>query len=162
MVACYVGLGSNLDEPLRHIKSALMDLRELPHTRLRRHSSLYRSAPLGSPRQADYINAVALLDSTLPPERLLSGLQGIENQHGRARTAERWGPRTLDLDLLLYGERRIAVDGLEVPHKEIPRRTFVLAPLLELDAELRIPGLGAASALLAALDQTGLLRLDDE
>ena len=162
MTSCYIGLGSNLGQPLRQVKSALRDLRRLPQTRLRRCSSLYRSAPVGPARQADFINAVALLDSRLPPRRLLSGLQRIENRHRRARSAKRWGPRTLDLDLLLYGGLRITDSRLNVPHKEIPRRAFVLLPLLELDAEARIPGLGRAAALLEALDQTGVSRLDDE
>ena len=162
MTSCYIGLGSNLGQPLRQVKSALTDLRRLPQTRLRRCSSLYKSAPVGPARQADFINAVALLDSRLPPRRLLSGLQRIEKRHRRARPAKRWGPRTLDLDLLLYGGLRITDSRLNVPHKEIPRRAFVLLPLLELDAEARIPGLGRAAALLEALDQTGVSRLDDE
>ncbi|MGI9229356.1 MAG: 2-amino-4-hydroxy-6-hydroxymethyldihydropteridine diphosphokinase [Gammaproteobacteria bacterium] len=162
MANCYVGLGSNLGDPIQHIKSALVDLQALPQTRLQRYSSLYRSEPVGPVAQADFINAVALLDSQLSPDSLLAGLQQIEDQHQRVRTGERWGPRTLDLDLLLYDELQIAKRHLSVPHKEIPGRAFVLVPLLELDAELDIPGQGRAATLLQALDQTVVSRLDNE
>lgn len=159
MVACYIGLGSNLGDSISFLNSALQDLRDLQQTSLISHSSFYETRPVGPVEQANFINAVALLDSQLSPARLLSELQQIENRHNRIREGERWGPRTLDLDILLYGDLEIAEKDLIVPHKEISNRAFVLVPLLELDAKLSIPGFGQVASLLTAVDQSGVHKM---
>lgn len=138
-VAAFIGLGSNLDDPAGHICQALEALAELPDTRLAAHSSLYRSPPMGPPDQPDYINAVAELHTALAPEHLLDHLHAIEQQHGRERT-EHWGPRTLDLDLLLYGDQKINTSRLTVPHAGMRERAFVLYPLQEIAPEVMLPG----------------------
>jgi len=154
----YVGLGSNLDEPVRQVRTALAELDSLTLTRLAGHSSLYRSAPLGPPGQPAYVNAVARLQTGLAPQALLEELQRLELAHGRVRT-ERWGPRTLDLDILLYGRLCIDKPMLRVPHPELAHRPFVLVPLAEIDAALVVPGLGPLEALLARCGCEGLERL---
>jgi 2-amino-4-hydroxy-6-hydroxymethyldihydropteridine diphosphokinase len=143
----FVGLGSNLDRPASQVRDALRELEGLPDTRLLRRSPLYRSAPLGPPGQPDYINAVAMLETRLTPDALLDLLQAIERRHGRIR-GERWGPRTLDLDLLLFAERRIDTERLQVPHPEISRRPFVFVPLHDIAPELTLPGFGPLSELV--------------
>ena len=159
MNLAYVGLGSNLDGPERRVREATSALAALPDTRLRRLSSLYRSRAIGPPGQPDYVNAVAELETALEPHELLDGMQSIEQAHGRNRSAERWGPRTLDLDLLLFDEREIRDERLIVPHPEIARRNFVLCPLLEVAPAISIPGLGSARVLLQKLGTAGLERL---
>ena len=148
-VTVYVGLGSNLGDPRRELLAAFDELAQLPRTRLAARSSLYRSAPLGHEAQPDFLNAVARLETDLEPEALLDALHAIETRHGRERSF-RDAPRTLDLDLLLYGEARIASAQLSVPHPRMHERAFVLEPLLELDPQASIPGKGAAAALRAA------------
>ncbi|MES9830744.1 MAG: 2-amino-4-hydroxy-6-hydroxymethyldihydropteridine diphosphokinase [Candidatus Thiodiazotropha sp. DIVDIV] len=143
MVVAYVGLGSNLDNPKRQVETALAELAKLNDTYLERHSSLYRSKPVGPQDQPDFINAVARLSTTLEPEALLDALQALEQSHHRIR-GERWGPRSLDLDLLLYGNQFINTPRLKVPHPEIAKRSFVLLPLKEISpTDLSIPGVGA-------------------
>jgi 2-amino-4-hydroxy-6-hydroxymethyldihydropteridine diphosphokinase len=159
MSAAYIGIGSNLDDPVRRVRLALDQLQRLPQTTLRRRSSLYRSAPIGPGTQADYINAVAELETGLTPHALLESLHGIEQQQGRVRGAARWTPRTLDLDLLLYGADRISEPDLTVPHPEIARRNFVLAPLVEIEPGIGIPGLGDAQTLLRRVGLQQLQRL---
>lgn len=159
MERVYIGLGSNLAEPLQQLRDALAALARLPDTRLLAHSSFYASDPLGPPDQPRYVNAVAALDTALPPHELLDALQRIELEQGRVRKAERWGPRTLDLDILLFGERSIADDRLTVPHYHMHARPFVLYPLAELAAELQLPDGRRLSELLAACPFTGLERL---
>jgi 2-amino-4-hydroxy-6-hydroxymethyldihydropteridine diphosphokinase len=132
----YVGIGSNLDDPVRQVRQALDELERLPHTRLVKKSSLYRSAPLGYEKQPDFINAVAQLETGLPAERLLAELQEIEARHGRKRSFPN-APRTLDLDILLYGEASLALPALTIPHPRMHERAFVLKPLLEIAPELR-------------------------
>jgi 2-amino-4-hydroxy-6-hydroxymethyldihydropteridine diphosphokinase len=152
-VTAYVGLGSNLGgtlgEPRAQILAALEELARLPRTRLVAHSSLYRSAPLGHAAQPDFLNAVARLETGLAAEELLGELQAIERRHGRERPFP-GAPRTLDLDLLLYGDATIDSPRLTVPHPRMHERAFVLAPLLELESEAVIPGRGRAAQLLAA------------
>jgi 2-amino-4-hydroxy-6-hydroxymethyldihydropteridine diphosphokinase len=145
----FVGLGSNLDEPRRQVERAFGELGAIPRTRLVRASALYRSAPLGHADQPEFINAVAALDTELAPAALLQELQAIEARHGRTRSFAN-APRTLDLDLLMYGEREERAPGLTLPHPRMHERAFVLKPLLELDPAAAIPGRGAASALLEA------------
>ena len=156
---CYVGLGSNLDNPAARLDAALAALGAIPETSLVKHSSFYRSKPLGPGAQPDYLNAAALLDSGLPAARLLQQLQSIENQQGRVRGGPRWGARTLDLDMLLYGNESIDEPGLVVPHPELRHRNFVLMPLLELAPDLEIPGLGRATGLLVLAGCAGISRL---
>jgi 2-amino-4-hydroxy-6-hydroxymethyldihydropteridine diphosphokinase len=161
MSRAFIGLGGNVDEPARHVRAALSELGALPRTELKRHSSLYRSAPLGPAGQPDYVNAVAELETGLEPEVLLDALQAIEAAHGRVRSVEQWGPRTLDLDLLLYDERLIRTGRLTVPHPEMSRRNFVIGPLAEIAPDVSIPGAGAVRQLLARLGTRGLERLGE-
>lgn len=160
MSRVFVALGGNLDNPESHVRSALSELATLPQTELKRRSSLYRSAPVGPPGQPVFINAVAELETELGPDELLDRLQSIEAAHGRVRGGEKWGPRTLDLDLLLYGDLRIRTDRLTVPHPEMTARNFVLGPLAEVAPGLTIPGSGEVAGLLARLGTGGLERLD--
>jgi len=134
---CYIGLGSNLDEPIKHITTAIKELQNLAGCQLVSASSLYRSAPVGPAGQDDYINAVACLTTTLEPEQLLDSLQAIENAHQRVRV-ERWGARTLDLDILLIDNKQINTARLTVPHPYIQDRNFVLVPLFELAGDISI------------------------
>lgn len=142
MVVVYVGLGSNLENPREQIATALVELAELSDSHLDCVSSLYRSQPVGPQDQPDFINAVAKLSTGLEAEALLDSLQQLEQRHHRIREV-RWGPRSLDLDLLLYGDQIINTARLQVPHPEIIKRNFVLAPLKEIAPEgLVIPGIG--------------------
>jgi 2-amino-4-hydroxy-6-hydroxymethyldihydropteridine diphosphokinase len=150
-VDAYIGLGSNLDGPVDHLLRAFDELHRLPQTRLVRRSPLYRSPPLGPAGQADYVNAVAGLQTMLAPDALLDGLQAIERAHGRER-GERWGPRTLDLDLLVYGEQQIDNKHLVVPHPQMHRRAFVLVPLHDIAPELLLPGLGPLAQWVRRID----------
>lgn len=147
-VHAYIGLGSNLDEPLQQVRSAFAALDAIEQTRLVARSPLYRSAPLGPSGQPDYINAVAGVDTQLDPDALLGALQAIENDHGRVRR-ERWGPRTLDLDLLLYGDVQRDDALLTIPHPRLHERAFVLYPLADIaPADLPIPGKPSLASLL--------------
>jgi 2-amino-4-hydroxy-6-hydroxymethyldihydropteridine diphosphokinase len=145
----FVGLGSNLDNPREQVTAALAELSTLPQTRLLQASSLYRSAPVGYASQPDFVNAVAKLDTSLEAVRLLEALQAIEARHGRRRSFQN-APRTLDLDLLLYADRKLDTAQLTLPHPRMHERAFVLKPLLELEPELCIPGRGEVRALVAA------------
>lgn len=147
MTLAYVGLGANLGQPRQQLLAALEDLGRIPQTRVTARSSLYRSAPIGYPDQPDYVNAVARLETGLRPEELFAHLQEIERGHGRKRSF-RNAPRSLDLDLLLYGGERIDTPALTVPHPRMHERAFVLVPLLELDPGAVIPGRGNATELL--------------
>ncbi|MCK9533085.1 MAG: 2-amino-4-hydroxy-6-hydroxymethyldihydropteridine diphosphokinase [Pseudomonas sp.] len=140
MEQVYIGLGSNLAEPVQQLDAALSALAQLPNTRLVASSAYYSSAPLGPSDQPRYTNAVAQLDTSLAPHQLLDHLQAIELQQGRQRKAERWGPRTLDLDIILFGERLLDDERLCVPHYHMHARPFVLLPLAELyPAERQLP-----------------------
>jgi len=146
-VEVFVGLGSNLEGPEQQVRQALAELDELPGAQLIRHSRLYRSAPLGPADQPDYVNAVALLKTTQDADGLLDQLQGLERQHGRVR-GNHWGPRTLDLDILLFGSVRIDTPRLQVPHPQLHRRAFVVVPLHEIAPGLDLPGLGPLQGFL--------------
>jgi 2-amino-4-hydroxy-6-hydroxymethyldihydropteridine diphosphokinase len=148
-VVAYIGLGANIGEPSRQLQTAFDELNKLPKTRVTASSSLYRSAPLDHENQPEFLNAVAQLDTGLAPEPLLQLLQEIENRHGRERPF-RGAPRTLDLDLLLYGDESIASARLTVPHPRMHERAFVLQPLLELVPAISVPGKGLARSLLSA------------
>lgn len=143
----YVGLGSNLDAPREQVLRALEELDRIPGTRLVRRSALYRSAPLDHAAQPKFVNAVAQLDTELEPARLLAELQAIEARHGRVRPFPA-APRTLDLDLLLYGDAKLSSKELSVPHPRMHERAFVLMPLVELDPGASVPGRGRADELL--------------
>ena len=135
MTTAYVGVGSNLNDPRAHVLQAFTELDGLPNTRVVRKSSLYRSAPMGHAAQPDFVNAVVQVETGLPAERLLAELQAVEARHGRERSFPN-APRTLDLDLLLYGTARIASPALTVPHPRMHERAFVLKPLLEIAPQL--------------------------
>ena len=149
MSVAYVGVGSNLDGPQRQVAQALGELDGIPGTRVVKRSSLYRSAPVGYAAQPEFVNAVAALDTTLDPEALLGELQAIEARHGRSRSFPN-APRSLDLDLLLYGEAEQRTARLTLPHPRMHERAFVLKPLVELEPGIAIPGRGRALDLLAA------------
>jgi 2-amino-4-hydroxy-6-hydroxymethyldihydropteridine diphosphokinase len=154
----YVGLGSNLDQPARRIEEAIAELDRLPHSRVVRRSSLYRSAPMGYVDQPDFVNAVVQLETGLSADRLLAELQDIENRHGRARSFAN-APRTLDLDLLTFDGLEMASERLTLPHPRIQERAFVLKPLVEVAPEATIPGRGRAADLLARLEGQDVERL---
>ncbi|MFW1677226.1 2-amino-4-hydroxy-6-hydroxymethyldihydropteridine diphosphokinase [Pontibacter sp. JAM-7] len=157
-VICFIGLGSNLAEPTGQVRQALQELSDLPDTQLLKASSLYSSSPVGPQDQPDFINAVAAITTTLPAHDLLDQLQALEQAHHRIRERH-WGPRTLDLDLLLYGEQTIATHRLQVPHPCMPERNFVLYPLAEIAPECLIPGFGPLSKLLTTCPLGSLTQL---
>lgn len=148
MVTAYIGLGANLDDPAAQVELAMDELARLPESGLTARSSLFASAPVGYANQPDFINAVAALETQLSPRALLAALLGIEHHHGRNRTF-RNAPRTLDLDLLLYGAAHFHEENLTLPHPRMHERAFVLLPLLEIAPGLVIPGQGSAATLLA-------------
>lgn len=154
VVVCHVGLGGNVGDAAAVLRRALAALDGLPQTRLLRASRLYATPAWGVRDQPDFVNAVAEIETSLPPQALLQELLALERQSGRRRAddgRDRWGPRTLDLDILLYGETRIDMPDLRVPHPHLHERAFALVPLTELDPEIVIPGVGRASTALAAL-----------
>ena len=160
MTSIYIGLGSNLADPQAQVEGGLRALGGLAETRLLRRSRLYRSAPWGRADQPEFVNAVAQLETTLAPQILLDALLTIERQAGRERDTTRWGPRVLDLDILLYGDVVLDEPGLHLPHPHLHERVFVLMPLCEIAPELQIPGLGRADALLARLDTSTCWAID--
>jgi 2-amino-4-hydroxy-6-hydroxymethyldihydropteridine diphosphokinase len=155
-VAAYVGIGSNLDDPERQVRRAIEALASIPQTRFVRASRLFRTAPWGRTDQPAFVNAAAEIATTLEPRELLDALLEIERAQGRHRDGTRWGPRTLDLDILLYGDRMIDEPGLAIPHPHLAERAFVLLPLVDLDAALQVPGRGRISELLRAVDTNGV------
>lgn len=157
MALAYIGLGSNLEDPLAQVRRALDELAEIPQTSLLSRSSIYSSHAVG-PEQPDYINAVALLDTQLSPLALLDALQAIEQAHQRLRI-QHWGPRTLDLDMLLYGDQIIDEERLTVPHPYLTQRSFVLCPLADITPNLHLPDGTPLADLLSRCPADGLLRL---
>jgi 2-amino-4-hydroxy-6-hydroxymethyldihydropteridine diphosphokinase len=147
VTVAYVGIGSNLNEPVRQVEDALGELERIPRSRVVSRSSLYKSAPLGYADQADFINAVGALETALEPEKLLDELLIIEARHGRRRSFAN-APRSLDLDLLLFEQLELRTPRLTVPHPRMHERAFVLKPLLELCAQISIPGKGSVRSLL--------------
>lgn len=149
-VLAFVGVGSNLDDPDLQVRVALGALGQLPQTRCLRHSTLLRNPAMGPQPQPDFVNAVAELDTGLRPLELLDALLAMEQKQGRDRSAGvRWGPRRIDLDLLLYGDLSLNLPRLTLPHPGIESRNFVLLPLLEIAPDLLIPGLGSVRHLAA-------------
>ncbi|AEF98804.1 2-amino-4-hydroxy-6-hydroxymethyldihydropteridine diphosphokinase [Methylomonas methanica] len=156
----YIGLGSNLDDPLRQVRTAAQEISALPDIRDHKLSPLYSSHPVGPQDQPDYINAVMRIHTNLAPMDLLRRLQAIENLHGRTRST-RWGARTLDLDLLLYDDLMLNEPELIVPHVELANRAFVLYPLADIaPADLSIAGLGPLGDLLAKCSAEGIKRIE--
>jgi len=156
----YVGLGSNLDDPARQVGRALQALSQLPQSRLERTSSLYASAPMGPVSQPDFVNAVAGLLTRLPVQAFFQALRQLERDLGREPPRVRWGPRRIDLDLLVFGEERLASESLTLPHPGIVVRNFVLYPLAEVAPELSIVGFGRVAQLAERVGASGLRRLD--
>ena len=153
----WIGLGGNLGDAAATLHAALQDLDNLPQTRLMRASKLYRTPAWGVAEQPDFINAAALLETRLPPRDLLDALLDIERSFGRERHgSERWGPRVLDLDLLLYDSAVIDEPGLRVPHPHLHERAFALLPLVEITPDVFIPGIGPAAEALRALDSSAI------
>lgn len=157
MALAYIGLGSNLESPLAQVTRAFDELADLPGTRLLARSAIYSSRAIG-PAQPDFTNAVALLDTQLAPLSLLDALLAIEQTHQRLRS-QHWGPRTLDLDLLLYGDQTISMERLKVPHPYLTQRNFVLYPLADITPTLRLPDGTPLAELLSRCPADGLVRL---
>lgn len=154
----HIGLGANLADPEKQVRAALDELAAAPGIALERKSSLYRTAPIGYDNQPDFINAVARVRTTLEPQALLDALLDIERTHGRVREFLN-APRTLDLDVLLYEDRVINTDTLNVPHPRAHLRAFVLLPLLEVSPDVVIPGIGPASAWLSHCQDQPIQRI---
>jgi 2-amino-4-hydroxy-6-hydroxymethyldihydropteridine diphosphokinase len=158
IVRAYVGMGSNLEDPLRQIESAMTAVEALPGSRLVARSALYWSDPVGPPGQPRYVNAVVCIETGLSAQGLLQELQAVERRQGRVR-GERWGARTLDLDLLVYGDLVIDTPELTVPHPRLHERAFVLVPLHDIEPDLSIPGVGTVAQLCRAIDRSGVRRV---
>ncbi|AKK81807.1 MULTISPECIES: 2-amino-4-hydroxy-6-hydroxymethyldihydropteridine diphosphokinase [Klebsiella] len=152
MTLVYIAIGSNLASPLEQVNAAIRALADIPDSRVVSVSSLYRTPPLGPQDQPDYLNAAVALETSLAPEALLDHTQRIELQQGRVRKAERWGPRTLDLDIMLFGDAIINSERLTVPHYDMKNRGFMLWPLFEIAPQLHFPD---GLALRAALENLG-------
>lgn len=148
-VKAYIGIGSNLADPVQQVIDVIPQLGNIRDTRLLQHSSLYQTEAISDIEQEDYINAVACLQTTLTPMQLLLELQAIEHAFYRQRSPElKWAPRTMDLDILLYGEIRMNDTHLTIPHAEMKNRLFVLQPLREISGDLYIPGLGSVDYMI--------------
>ncbi|MDH0061768.1 2-amino-4-hydroxy-6-hydroxymethyldihydropteridine diphosphokinase [Leclercia adecarboxylata] len=152
MTLAYIAIGSNLASPLEQVNAAVQALGDIPQTRVVALSSFYRTPPLGPQDQPDYLNAAIALETALSAEALLDNTQRIELQQGRVRKEERWGPRTLDLDIMLFGDAQIHTERLTVPHYDMKRRGFMLWPLFEIAPDLTFPDGEYLSALLAQLN----------
>jgi len=158
--SAWIGLGSNLRDPRAQIGTAIVALSRLQQSELVRQSSLYRSAPWGLADQPEFVNAVVQIDTSLSPQQLMQALLAIEQDFGRQRSGPRWGPRILDLDMLLYADRIIDEPGLRVPHPHLRERAFVLLPLAEISPDLQVPGLGPVRRLLDAVDVAGCRKIE--
>ncbi|WP_028023047.1 2-amino-4-hydroxy-6-hydroxymethyldihydropteridine diphosphokinase [Enterovibrio calviensis] len=156
MIRAYIAIGSNLGNPVEKAQNAIKALAQLPDSRWVICSSLYSSKPMGPADQPDYVNAVAAIDTALLPLDLLAHTQRIELEFGRERKDERWGPRTLDLDILLYGDLQLESERLTVPHYGMKEREFVLYPLAEIAPDLHLPDGSAVADLVAVTDKNGL------
>ena len=155
----FVGLGSNLDRPTHQVETAFELLHGVPESEVVQRSSLYRSSPLGGIEQPDFVNAVAAMSTSLTAREMLEELQAVERLRGREDSHIRWGPRILDLDLLLYGDLIIDEPGLSVPHPGIAVRNFVLLPLREIAPEFEIPGLGRVQDIAVSEDEPRISRI---
>ncbi|WP_300002148.1 2-amino-4-hydroxy-6-hydroxymethyldihydropteridine diphosphokinase [uncultured Cedecea sp.] len=156
MTLAYIALGSNQASPLEQVSSALEAIATIRDSHIVAVSSFYRTPPLGPPNQPDYLNAAVALETTLSADELLTQTQRIELEQGRVRKAERWGPRTLDLDIMLFGNEVITTSRLTVPHYDMKNRAFMLLPLLEIAPECRFPDGHTVRDTLAALSLEGI------
>lgn len=152
MTLAYIAIGSNLASPLEQVNAAVQALSEIPQSRLVAVSAFYRTPPLGPQDQPDYLNAAVVLETALDAETLLDNTQRIELQQGRQRKAERWGPRTLDLDIMLFGNEIIDTERLTVPHYDMKNRGFMLWPLFEVAPELTFPNGESLQTILQQLN----------
>ncbi len=159
-VQAFIGIGSNLADPVAQVHSAIEALETLPQTRRASASRLYRNPPMGPADQPDYVNAVAEIETALSPQALLAALQALEADAGRDRSGRRWGPRPLDLDLLVYGDQQIDEAALTVPHPGLASRAFVLHPLAEIAPALPIPGLGTVGSLVERVAADDLMAVE--
>ncbi|TWI66100.1 2-amino-4-hydroxy-6-hydroxymethyldihydropteridine diphosphokinase [Pseudoduganella lurida] len=155
----FIGIGANLGDARANVLDAVVRLRRVPGIAVTAVSGLYRTAPIDSSGD-DYVNAVARIDTTLAPQALLEALFAIEQEHGRERPYFN-APRTLDLDLLLYGDEIIATPTLTVPHPRMTMRAFVLVPLLEVAPAIDVPGLGAAASFADAVADQAIFKLNE-
>lgn len=160
-VQAYIALGANLGNPQHQVRDAMLALDALAHTRVTARSPLYLTPPWGVTEQPAFVNAVAGVDTGLPARDLLIALQELESRAGRRRDGQRWGPRLLDLDLLLYGDAQFHDEQLDIPHPRLAERAFVLLPLADIAGALDVPGLGRVADLLARVDASACRRLQD-
>lgn len=160
MAQAHVALGANLGDPRAQVRAAIDALDALADTRVTARSPLYLTPPWGVTDQPAFVNAVVALETALPPDALLAALQDLETKAGRVREGRRWGPRRLDLDLLLYGDQCMHAEHLQVPHPCLAERAFVLLPLADIAADVEVPGLGRVADLLDRVDTRGCRRLD--
>lgn len=163
-VLAFVGLGGNVGDSVAMLRAAVHRLMTVPRSRFLGVSRFYRTLAWGQKDQADFVNAVAVIETALPPLALLDELLGIERDFGRRRAADgsdRWGPRTLDLDILLYGDAAIELTGLRVPHPHLHERAFALVPLLDLVDDIDIPGHGGARQALSRVDRGGIASIPE-
>lgn len=156
MARAYVALGSNLDQPEAQVRDALAALNAIPGTQVARASGLYRTPPWGLLDQPWFVNAAAALDTELEPQALLQALQALESNVGRERGEQRWGPRRIDLDLLLYDGLMLDSAALQLPHPRLAERAFVLVPLAEIAKGLLLPDGRSVDALLSQVDASGI------
>jgi 2-amino-4-hydroxy-6-hydroxymethyldihydropteridine diphosphokinase len=158
-VIAYIGLGGNVGDSVEVLRAAVHRLMTVPRSRFLGASRLYRTPAWGQQNQADFINGVVAIETALAPRALLDELLGIERDFGRRRAADgsdRWGPRTLDLDILLYGDDKLDEAGLRLPHPHLHERAFALVPLLDLVDDIDIPGQGSARRALGRVEQGGI------
>lgn len=162
----YVALGANLQDPAGQLKNALLEMSETDGLQLVATSSFYSSEPMGPQDQPPFVNAVCRLECSLTPIALLDALQTIERDNGRhrdpARGARHWGPRSLDLDILLYGDIVLNEARLTIPHPGVVKRSFVLLPLLEISPDIVVPGIGAAAEFAGSVEDFGIKKLEPE
>ena len=156
MTLAYIALGSNLADPLQQVHAALQALDAIPDSRRIATSSFYRTPPYGPPNQPDYLNAVIALETSLTAGQLLEHTQRIELEQGRERKDERWGPRTLDLDIMLFGQQQMTTPHLTIPHYDMHNRAFMLLPLNEIAPDCRYPDGRTITSLLSVLDTSGI------
>lgn len=161
MAKCYIGIGANLNNPLLTVKKAIAELGEIPQTSLISVSQIYQSKPMGPEDQPDYVNAAALVSTHLTPHELFKYTCDIELLHGRVRNGAHWGPRTLDLDILLYDNLTITDETLTVPHYGMKEREFVIYPLLDIDPSLVLPCGTQVNSLTQAVPLNGMTAIEE-
>ena len=159
MTVCYLGIGGNLGDSLTIFNKVIEELAQSENINLQKSSSYYKTKPLDDDNQPEYLNAVLKIKTELSPYQLLDYLQSLENKYGRVRTENQWDSRTIDLDILLFGERRLKSSRLQIPHKEMQNRDFVLFPLYEIEPDLNIPGLGDIEQLISQCENRGMEKI---